>query len=66
MRTMITGMCCLKHCRLCGNHHGHPGPYCHPCLEHRWEMVEKDARARALLGMGKTWDASWCTDTTGD
>ncbi len=42
--------CLLKHCYICGCHHGGSGLYCHGCLEKRYELVTKDAEIRCKFG----------------
>jgi hypothetical protein len=40
--------CFLKHCYLCGTHHGHSARYCLACLNERYNEVERDAKIRAI------------------
>lgn len=42
--------CLLKHCYICGEHHGASGVYCASCVADRYEDVRKDAEIRGLSG----------------
>lgn len=46
----MLSMCYLKHCYLCGVHHGSGLVYCLSCMDGRFSEVEKDAKIRAITG----------------